>query len=200
MFVPGQFAHNSKYITPIDPQFADPETSGEETKVRLRWPRCQQARHSSEEAEKVVYEQLRTSLCIAGSDADKHNFAISTREQRQSLAKALHLLRHKPPFSNPPNSNPISTTRPHIKTYLFARMRCARGASPNDVTDCTQSFFFTSTSNDHNCETTKTTHDFSLGMATNEYHKTDNNGVVDHDSGLSIWFGLIKGWAVFVCI
>jgi hypothetical protein len=33
---------------------ADPETSGEETKVRLRrWSWCQQARHSSEEAEKV---------------------------------------------------------------------------------------------------------------------------------------------------
>jgi hypothetical protein len=33
---------------------ADSETSGEETKVRLRrWSWCQQARHSSEEAEEV---------------------------------------------------------------------------------------------------------------------------------------------------
>lgn len=29
----------------------DSETSGEETKVRLRWSWCQQARHSSEEEE-----------------------------------------------------------------------------------------------------------------------------------------------------
>jgi hypothetical protein len=65
----------------------DPETSGEETKVRLRWSWCQQARHSSEEAEKVN-EQLRTSLCIAGSDADKHDFAIflSSPHDNDSLA------------------------------------------------------------------------------------------------------------------
>lgn len=126
MFVPGQFPRYPQSITPIDPQFADSETSGEETKVRLRWPRCQQARHSSEEAEKVVYEQLRTSLCIAGSDADKHNFAISTREQRQSLAKALHLLRHKPPFPIPPNSIPISILPISKHTYL--RVCVAPGA------------------------------------------------------------------------
>jgi hypothetical protein len=52
--------------------FADFETSGEKTKVRLWRPRREQACHSSAEA-KEIKEQLRTSSCIAGSDADNYS-------------------------------------------------------------------------------------------------------------------------------
>ncbi len=51
---------------------SDFETSGKETKVRLRWSWRKPACHSSEEAEKV--EQLRTFSCAAGSDADNCHF------------------------------------------------------------------------------------------------------------------------------
>jgi len=120
----------------------DPETSGEETKVRLRWPWCQQARHSSEEAEKVVYEQLRTSLCTAGSDADKHNFAISPRILRQSLAHALlDLFTPQTSVYDSPNSNPNSTPPSHLETYLFVACALRQGRLSKRRTNCTQLFF-----------------------------------------------------------
>lgn len=74
----------------------DPQTSGEEAKVRLRRPWCQQTHHSSAE-QKVKKEQLRISLCIAGSDADKQIFAISSRVfYDKSIAPALLLLDDSP--------------------------------------------------------------------------------------------------------
>ena len=54
MFIPGKSQYAPFSVTLVDKFPLDPETSGEETKVRLRrWSWCQQARHSSEEAEKV---------------------------------------------------------------------------------------------------------------------------------------------------
>ena len=63
MFIPGwysqAFQNFQQSLTPFN---LDLEASGEETKVRLRWSWCQQARHSSEETQALVnYYEL---LCV----------------------------------------------------------------------------------------------------------------------------------------
>jgi hypothetical protein len=51
--------------------FTDLETSGEETKVRLRWLRRKPACYPSEKSKESLVEQIPTFSCTAGSDADK---------------------------------------------------------------------------------------------------------------------------------
>jgi hypothetical protein len=92
--------HSSLTLSPP----LDPETSGKETKVRLRGHELRRARrHSSAQAKEEIKEQIRAFPCAAGSGGDKPFF----HDNPQLVTPNNH--RHDiPPF--PPTSHQTDET------------------------------------------------------------------------------------------
>ncbi|KAB8297242.1 hypothetical protein EYC80_002609 [Monilinia laxa] len=124
----------------------DFKTSGEKTKVRhSRWSWClQQARHSTEEINKN--DQLRTSFCVAGSDADKLNSRFSTQRISPSTNMRPSIASLWDPSSHQTFASILQTSISTKHTYLRDTFRTLPFVSlflslPNATQICTQQLF-----------------------------------------------------------